>query len=121
MKPAEIGTLRGRSAWVMLGSVMPRLRRIGRSPLALLLLVAVAAVVLQGGSMPHTHAGLGPGLYNQDHDGALLATLHGVATISATQPAMQPFVVLASIAPAPSGRADSAPRSNRSICCIIFR
>ena len=104
--------LRGPHAWVMLESVMPRLRRVARSPLALLLLAAVAAVVLQGASMPHTHAGLGPGLYNQDHDGALLATLHGVATISAAQPAMQPVVVLASIAPAPSGRAHSALRSS---------
>jgi len=96
----------------MLETVMPRLRRIARSPLALLLLAAVAAVVLQGGSVPHTHAGIGPGLYNQDHDGALLATLHGVATVSAAQPALEPFVVLASIAPAAAGRTASAPRSS---------
>jgi hypothetical protein len=91
---------------------MLRRRRIARSPLALLLLGAVAAVVLQGGSMPHTHTGLGPGFYNQDHDGALLATLHGVATVSAAQPALQPSVVLASVVPAPSGDVDSALRAS---------
>src|SRR5215470_1989378 len=64
-------------------SVMAWLRPIARSPLGLLLLVAVAAVVVQGGSVPHTHAGIAPGFYNQDHDGSLLATLHGMATVSA--------------------------------------
>lgn len=87
-------------------------RPIARSPLGLVLLVAVAAVVLQGGSVPHTHAGIGPGFYNQDHDGALLATLHGVATISGGQAAVQPAVVLASIAPVPSEHVDSTPRSS---------
>ena len=91
---------------------MVHVRPIARSPLGLLLLVAVAAVVLQGGSVPHTHAGIGPGFYNQDHDGALLATLHGVATVSAAQPAVQPVVVLASIAPVTSAHVHSTPRSS---------
>jgi len=90
---------------------MPRLRGTTRSSLGLLLLVAVAAVVLQGGSAPHTHAGIGPGLYNQDHDLALLATLHGAATISAAQPAMLPFAVVSSVAPTASDPVDSASRS----------
>ena len=77
----------------------------------MLLLAAVAAVVLQGGSMPHTHAGIGPGFYNQDHDGALLATLHGAATISAADPAPEPVVVAALVAPALTDCVDSAPRS----------
>jgi hypothetical protein len=87
-------------------------RPLARSPLGLLLLFAVAAVVLQGGSVPHTHAGISPGFYNQDHDGALLAILHGVATISAAQPAMQPSVVLAPLAPAANATVASAPRSS---------
>ena len=90
---------------------MQRLRQLSRSPLALLLLLASATVVLQGGSVPHTHAGIGPGLYNQDHDGALLATLHGVATFSAAQPAVEPVIVLASIVPVSSAAIDAAPRS----------
>jgi len=91
---------------------MAHVRPIARSRLGLLLLVAVAAVVLQGSSLPHTHAGIGPGFYNQDHDGALLATLHGAATLSAAQPAVQPVVALASSAPAPREHVDSTPRSS---------
>ena len=90
---------------------MRRLRSTARSPFGLLLLLAVAAVLLQSASIPHTHAGIKPGIYNQDHDGALLATLHGVATIAAAQPAPEPVVMLASIAPATSGLHDSAPRA----------
>jgi len=90
---------------------MPRLRGAARSSLGLLLLVAVAAVVLQGGSAPHTHAGIGPGLYNQDHDLALLATLHGAATISAAQPAMLPSAVSSTVAPTASDLVHSALRS----------
>ena len=88
------------------------LRPIARSPLGLLLLVAVAAVVLQGGSVPHTHRGVGPGFYNQDHDGALLATLHGVATITAAPATLQPVVVLASLVPLALAHVDSTPRSS---------
>ena len=91
---------------------MGRAHLVVRSPLIVLLLVAVAAVVLQGGSTPHTHAGIGPGFYNQDHDGALLATLHGVATISAAQSALQPVVVLAAVTPASSAPVESASRSS---------
>ena len=89
---------------------MSRLRCIARSPVVLLLLAAVAAVVLQGGSVPHTHAGIGPGLYNQDHDLSLLATLHGAATISAAQPALVPFVALSSVVAMATDPIDSAPR-----------
>jgi hypothetical protein len=90
---------------------MQRLRQLSRSPLALLLFLAAATVVLQGGSVPHTHAGIGPGFYNQDHDGALLATLHGIATFSAAQPAVEPVNVLVSLAPPQSAARDSEPRA----------
>jgi hypothetical protein len=91
---------------------MAWLRPIARSPLGLLLLVAVAAVVAQGGSVPHTHAGIAPGFYNQDHDGALLATLHGVATVSAAPPTLRPTPVLALITPVASDPVDSAPHAS---------
>ena len=89
---------------------MAHLRAIARSSLGLVLLLAVVAVAAQGATVPHTHTGRGLGIYNQDHDGALLAILHGAAMLSAAQPAMQPFVVLASIAPVSSRPIDSAPR-----------
>jgi hypothetical protein len=79
---------------VFLVTVMSRARsgRLTSSPLSLLLLVALAALVLQGACLPHTHTGVGPGLYNQDHDLSLLATLHGAAVLHDAQPA--PLVVL---------------------------
>lgn len=50
---------------------------------------AVAAVVLEAGSLPHLHVGQGPGLFNQEHDLAYLATLAGktVATAGVDVPA----------------------------------
>ena len=75
--------------------------------LAALLLVAVAAVVLQGASIPHTHAGIGAGLYNQDHDRSLLATLHGAATLAAAQPAVVRLAVVTAVTPAATTPIDS--------------
>jgi hypothetical protein len=91
---------------------MLRLRRAVREHrcLGLLLLAAIAAVVLQGGSMPHTHAGIGPGFYNQDHDRALLATLHGSATVPAVAPAILPVVVVSPVVVPATDALDSAPR-----------
>jgi hypothetical protein len=66
--------------------------------LLLLLLLAVAGLVLQGASTPHTHAGSTPGFYNQDHDLVLLATLHGAAVLVDATPAPFVFVLLAAIA-----------------------
>ena len=43
---------------------------------ALVLLIA-AAMGLQGGSLPHLHAGIESGLYNAEHDLTLLAALAG--------------------------------------------
>lgn len=40
---------------------------------AMLLLLGVVAFLLGGASMPHTHAGLGSGLWNADHDLSLMA------------------------------------------------
>ena len=54
------------------------MRRMG--PRVLLLLLALLAMLLQAGSIPHLHAGTGYGLYNADHDLTLLAGLaaHGL-------------------------------------------
>jgi hypothetical protein len=72
----------------------PRPGRRAHQLLILLLFAAIAAVVLQGTGVPHTHAGVGPGFYNQDHDRVLLATLYGAATV----PALQPLPVLVVVA-----------------------
>jgi hypothetical protein len=78
--------------------------------LGALLLVTVVAVLLQGAGVPHTHTGPGVGLYNLDHDGALLATLHGVATLSAAAPLVMRLPVVTVVAPSATADADSAPR-----------
>jgi hypothetical protein len=93
---------------------MPGVHRSGASPRRLLggiVLVALAALLLQGATVPHTHPVVSPGLYNQDHDLALLATLHGAAVLHDTQPA--PLVLAAGSAPAGPSRATPAapPRS----------
>jgi|SRR5690349_14508277 len=79
--------------------------------LGLLLLVAIAAVLVQGAIVPHTHAGVGPGLYNQDHDLALLATLHGAAVLLDAQPAPFVFAALTALVPPVSPALDSTARS----------
>ena len=71
-----------------------RFRRI----LGLLLLLAAAAVLLQGASVPHTHAVARPGLYNQDHDLVLLATLHSAAVLADAPLTPLVFVLVAAVA-----------------------
>jgi hypothetical protein len=79
--------------------------------LGLLLLLAVAAVLLQGASAPHTHAVSKPGLYNQDHDLVLLATLHGAAVLADASPVPLVFVLVAAIVLLAIGPPASTARS----------
>jgi hypothetical protein len=44
-------------------------------PVPWLAALATSALVLQTGSLPHTHTGPGIGLYNQEHDLTLLTSL----------------------------------------------
>jgi hypothetical protein len=94
-------------------SAMPSARG-SRTPLrwlGFLLLVAIAVVFVQSAIIPHTHAGVGPGLYNEDHDLALLATLHGAAVLLDAQPAPFVFAAVPVLLP-PGGPAPaSTPRS----------
>jgi hypothetical protein len=76
-----------------------RLGRLTSSPLRFLLLAAVVAMLLQGACLPHTHAGVGPGLYNQDHDLTLQATLHGAAVLLDAQPAPLVFSEVSAVPP----------------------
>jgi hypothetical protein len=82
-----------------------------RRLLSLVLLLALGALLLQGATVPHTHAGVGPGLYNQDHDLALMATLHGAAVLYDPQPAPLVLSVVTGLAPAANHPPASAPRS----------
>jgi hypothetical protein len=94
---------------------MARVRHPGASSsrfLGAVLLVALAALLLQGATVPHTHAGVSPGLYNQEHDLALLATLHGAAVLHDTQPTPLVLVAVTALAPPASGARASSPRSS---------
>ena len=68
-----------------------------RRILGLLLLLAAAALLLQGAGVPHAHAASAPGFYNQDHDLVLLATLHGAAVLADTPPVPLVFVLVAAL------------------------
>ncbi|HVG80040.1 MAG TPA: hypothetical protein VNF03_17965 [Patescibacteria group bacterium] len=94
-------------------TVMSRARtgRLAFSPLSLLLLAALTAVVLQGACLPHTHAGVGPGLYNQDHDLSLLATLHSAAVLHDAQPAPLVVFVVSALTPTGTGSPVAPARS----------
>jgi hypothetical protein len=61
---------------------------------AVLLLVAVAAMVMQGAALPHTHAGA-PGLYNQEHDLTLYAAAGSAALVDAVPPLFVDVVLTA--------------------------
>ena len=76
---------------------------------ALALLLAVAAFVLAGASLPHLHASGGPGLWNQEHDLSLLAALGTAASQPEATPVMALELALI-LALAPAGaRPASAP------------
>jgi hypothetical protein len=65
---------------------------------AALLLLLVLPLLLQGASLPHTHFGAPDGLYNQEHDLTLLATVSGAAGLLAAAVALVFVVVVASLA-----------------------
>jgi hypothetical protein len=65
-------------------------RPASRLAIFLLVLLIASAMGLQGGSLPHLHAGAGFGLYNAEHDLALLAALAG-SGLPADSTAVLPF------------------------------
>ena len=91
-----------------------RLRSLGRRIALGLVLVAVAAFVIEGASLPHSHRVGEPAFFNHDHDLTSCATFSG-APIPAAPTAISLSVVivgaLLSAAPkpatAPRGHADS--------------
>jgi len=78
---------------------------------ALLLLLGVVAFLLAGASMPHTHAGAGPGLWNADHDLALMAAFGTHACQLDATPVIGLAIVVAAAIALAAAPAVSAPRN----------
>ena len=79
-----------------------------RLMLVTLLLLAAAGMVLQTGSVPHTHAASSSGVYNGEHDLTLLAGLAGHAPLTVAAPAITvdavSTLVASSVAERPASR-----------------
>jgi hypothetical protein len=72
----------------------PGQRRLPRARYtAAVILLVVAGLIAQGAVLPHTHTGIGPGVYNAEHDLTLLATSGTVAPLPAV-----PFLFVAIVA-----------------------
>jgi hypothetical protein len=78
---------------------------------ALLLLLGVVAFLLAGASMPHTHAGFGPGLWNADHDLTLMAAFGTHACQLDATPVIGLAIVVAAAIALAAAPAVSAPRN----------
>ena len=76
-----------------------------------LLLLGVVAFLLAGASMPHTHAGAGPGLWNADHDLSLMAAFGTHACQLDAMPVLGLALMLAATIALVPVRAASAPLS----------
>lgn len=50
---------------------------------AVIILLLLVGLLAQGATLPHTHVGIGPGVYNAEHDLTLLATSGSVAPLPA--------------------------------------
>ena len=79
------------------------------------LLLSVVALLLAGASLPHTHAGSSPGLWNADHDLTLMAAFGTHACQLDAMPVIGIALVLAAavslaaaqVGPAPARLSDS--------------
>jgi len=81
------------------------------------LLLGVVALVLAGASLPHTHAGSTPGLWNADHDLTLMATFGTHACQLDAMPVIGIALVLAaaiSLAAAPLAAAPARLPDSRA-------
>ena len=78
---------------------------------ALLLLLGVVAFLLAGASMPHTHAGSSPGLWNADHDLTLMAAFGTHACQLDATPVIGLAIVIATAIAIAAASAVSAPRT----------
>jgi len=76
---------------------MRRSFRLSRPCCLLLLLLIIVPLVGQRASLPHSHSGPTPGLFNEEHDLTLLAT-SGAAALPAVLPLVFAFTVVALVA-----------------------
>ena len=67
--------------------------------LVALLVLATAGMVLQTGSVPHTHAATQASLFNEEHDLTLLAGLAGHVVLGDAAPALAFDAVASRISP----------------------
>lgn len=80
--------------------------------LAVLLLTLALPLLLQGATLPHTHAGGDGGFFNAEHDLTLLATIGTLAADVAAAPSVTFVVVATALAFVARQRgAASPPRS----------
>jgi hypothetical protein len=90
-----------------LAALSPR----SRLAVALVLALVVGAVLVEAATLPHVHAGSAPGLYDHDHDLALMARLAGDAPLPAALPSLGAFLALAAVVLAGAAAPTSAVRA----------
>ena len=77
-----------------------------------LLVVALAGLVLAGGSLPHTHVAGTPGVWNLDHDASLMAAFGLGAALPDGPPAVALVLVVTLALARAAARLAAAP------CCL---
>jgi hypothetical protein len=81
-------------------------------PIAIgLTLMALAAFVIEGASLPHSHAAGEPAFFNHDHDLTSCATFSG-APIPAASPHLSLAIVIAAAPPSAVRKPATAPRGH---------
>ena len=73
------------------------------------LLLGVVALLLAGASLPHTHAGSSPGLWNADHDLTLMATFGTHACQLDAMPVLGIALVIAATMSLAAAHVDAIP------------
>ena len=73
------------------------------------LLLGVVALLLAGASLPHTHAGSMPGIWNADHDLSLMAAFGNHACQLDAMPVLGIAVVIAAAISLAATRLAAAP------------
>jgi hypothetical protein len=75
--------------------------------------LALVAVVVNAGSVPHSHASATPGVFNEDHDLSALATVGSSSGLVSQTPSIVPLDAAAPLAAGPltSAPVDQARRS----------
>jgi len=102
--PAESGT---RTTLIMM---IKQTHRVLRHPLtALLVLLPLLALGIEGATIPHAHRSLGPGLFNEEHDLTNLATSRGGVTVPAAMPAVNVLVVITPLSLGAAARTAATP------------